>query len=241
MPLLGRHQTFALENCRDLLAKLEREIDRYKTVEGRDDDEPAAIYDLVNDLKDSAFNTAVTAEQMSDWVYNDMTAEQRQKLGFKTLLDLQLHVREKCRALYLCRHAATASKHWEVSKFPDPEVKVEVWHDDNGWTSHFIDAGKATPALLVFEQAFAFWDDFIRRHGIGKVLGLVDSHFSSSEIITHMREGGSLIRRSELVFLALHDDQPVFLVPIAIVDTMVEQGQIAEGERGVYQLIGGAV
>jgi hypothetical protein len=32
MPLPGREQTFALENCRDLLSKLEREIERYRAI-----------------------------------------------------------------------------------------------------------------------------------------------------------------------------------------------------------------
>jgi hypothetical protein len=67
---------------------------------------------LVHQLKDSAFNAAVTAWHLCDWVFNDMTPEQRAKLNFRNLADLQEHVRENCRALYLCRQAATASKHW---------------------------------------------------------------------------------------------------------------------------------
>ena len=139
MPLPSRDQTFAFEDCRELLRKLEREIDRYLEVVGRDEQEPEALLKLVDQLRDSAFNAAVTAWHLCDWVFNDMTPEQRQRLGFTSLSDLQKHVRETCRALYLCRQAATASKHWKVNSHPDPDVEVVVWHDETGWTIHFVD------------------------------------------------------------------------------------------------------
>jgi hypothetical protein len=74
MPLPHRQQTF-YESCRDLLEKLDREIDRYRSIVGRDD------HDVVEELKDIAFNASVTAWQLGDWVFKDMTAEQRQRLG----------------------------------------------------------------------------------------------------------------------------------------------------------------
>jgi hypothetical protein len=153
-------------DCRELLDKLTREIDRYQAVVGRDEQEPEARLKLVHQLKDSAFNAAVTVWHRCDWVFNDMTSEQRQRLGFSSLSDLQKFVRENCRALYLCRQAATASKHWEVTNNPDPDVEVVVWHDEAGWTIHFIDRGQEQPAYVVFELALAFWTDFIRSHGI---------------------------------------------------------------------------
>jgi hypothetical protein len=113
MALPGRDQTFAFTDCRELLEKLDREVDRYGEVAGRDELlDPEALLKLVHQLKDSAFNAAVTAWHLCDWVFNDMTPEQRAKLNFRNLADLQEHVRENCRALYLCRQAATASKHW---------------------------------------------------------------------------------------------------------------------------------
>jgi hypothetical protein len=96
-----------------------------------------------------------------------MTAEQRKKLKFHKLGALKEHAR-KDRALYVCQYAANASKHWEVTDYPDPEVKVEVWHDGTGWTIHFIDEGKYKSADIVFEAAFDFWNRFIRDHSIGK-------------------------------------------------------------------------
>src|SRR5713101_5536257 len=130
MPLPGREQTFAYESCRDLLDKLEREIDRYRT-SVRDDAG-------VEELKDIAFNAAVTAWHLSDWVFNDLTPAQRRKLGFNKPSDLQKYARENCRALYLCRYAATASKHWAVDSHRDPNVQVVVTADPI-WSIYFVD------------------------------------------------------------------------------------------------------
>jgi hypothetical protein len=167
MPLPSRDQAFALESCRDLLEKLDRELDRYRAVAGRDQNEPQALFDLVNQLKDSAFNAAVTAWQLGDWVFNDMTPEHRQALAINSLGDLFSHVKKNCRALYLCRHAATASKHWIVNKNPDDKVRVQVEYEA-GWTVNFIDDGVKTPAELVFALALEFWTNFIYEHGIAK-------------------------------------------------------------------------
>jgi hypothetical protein len=116
MALPGRDKTFAFETSRDMLLKLEREIDRYMT---------ALSVDNVEALQDTAFNICVTAWHLCDWVFNDLTPKQRQSLGIASLGELQKLARE-CRALYLCRQAATASKHWEIISHPDPDVRVIV-------------------------------------------------------------------------------------------------------------------
>jgi len=167
MPLPSREQTFAFADCRELLEKLDREIDRYREVAGRDGLERDALVKLVDQLKDSAFNASVTAWHLCDWVFNDMTPDQRQKLGFKKLSDLQDHVRNNCRALYLCRQAATASKHWTVNQHADPEVQVIVTAD-TGWTIYFVDDGRKTPADQIFDDALGFWTGFIYQHQIAK-------------------------------------------------------------------------
>jgi hypothetical protein len=124
MALPSRDKTFAYENCRDLLEKLDREIDRYCEVAGNDQMlTPEVMLKLVDQLKDGAFNASVTAWHLCDWVFNDLPEEQRQKLGFKKLADLQTHVTKQCRQLHLCRQAATASKHWSVERYADPPFK----------------------------------------------------------------------------------------------------------------------
>ena len=94
MALPGRDQTFAYENCREMLNKLEREIERYCGV-GRSSEmfEGEVLLRHVNQLKDTAFNASVTAWHLADWIFNDLTPAQRQMLNLKSLGELQ------CRAL----------------------------------------------------------------------------------------------------------------------------------------------
>src|SRR5262245_51504026 len=114
MPLPGRPQTFALETCRDMLEKLDREASRFEAADNQ------------SDRADHAFNAAVTAWQVCDWVFRDLTQHQRAHLKLKTLTQLQARSRVDCRELHLCRIIATASKHWEVDKFPDATIGAMV-------------------------------------------------------------------------------------------------------------------
>jgi hypothetical protein len=160
-----------------LLDKLSREIDRYREVAGRDELDPEAHLKLVDQLKDSAFNASVTAWQLCDWVFKDMAPDQRQKLNFEKVIDLQNHARRNCRALHLCRQAATASKHWVVDDYYDPDVQVVVAHDGTtGWIAYFVDRGQEQPADYVFDMAYAFWNSFIRDHGVA--IALDDAAFA---------------------------------------------------------------
>jgi hypothetical protein len=68
----------------EVIEKLDREIDRYGAVAGNNEElEPGAELEVVHQLEDSAFNAAVTAWQIGDWVFNDMPCELRNKLGFR--------------------------------------------------------------------------------------------------------------------------------------------------------------
>jgi hypothetical protein len=170
MALPGRPHTFALENCRDLYNKLDREIDRF-----------TAARNDIDALKDLAFNIAVTAWHLCDWVFADMTTAQRDKLNIQTIQDMWAHARE-CRALYLCRLAATASKHWEITNYPDPRVKIVVTANAIGgepvkmpplqiaadWHLYFVDGDEVEPAENVFSDALCFWTQYIYGNGIAK-------------------------------------------------------------------------
>jgi hypothetical protein len=173
MALPGRAQTFAFENCREVLEKLRREIDRYRH---------AASNGRVDEMKDAAFNASVTAWHLADWVYNDMTAEQRAETKVRSVGGMGNYAREHCRALYLCRHAATASKHWIVTKHPDASVGVVVtanpiqppgeptvelhMTEDEAWYTYFVDGEKPIDAGQVFDEALHFWTGFIYQRGI---------------------------------------------------------------------------
>jgi hypothetical protein len=91
-------------------------IDRLRVARDRDD-LTTMIY--------TAFNAAVTAWHLCDWVFGDMSAEQRDNLKIRHLPDLQEIARRE-RSLHVCRQIATASKHWEISQFSDPAVSVSV-------------------------------------------------------------------------------------------------------------------
>jgi hypothetical protein len=164
MALPSRDQTFAYENCRDLVEKLHREIGRYGEVNGSEIFEMGDdLLRVVDQLKDSAFNASVTAWHLCDWVFNELPVAQRQMLGFKDLRDLQAHVMGQCRPLHLCRQAATASKHWIVEVRADPGVRTVVT-GETGWTIYFVDMGKKIPADQVFIAARDFWYGFINEN-----------------------------------------------------------------------------
>ena len=116
MALPGRDKTFAFENCRDVLAKLEREISRFRM---------ASNHDQIDDMKDIAFNASVTAWHLCDWVFHDLTPTQRESLQVHDLKEMQTQA-HKCRPLYLCEQVANASKHWQVTRRHDPDVAIVV-------------------------------------------------------------------------------------------------------------------
>jgi hypothetical protein len=138
MAFPSRPHTFALENCRNLLDKLEREIDRIKSAASDD-------FDTHND---SAFNAAVTAWHLCDWVFADMTPDQRDRLSIQKIEDMREYARTQCRALHLCRQVATGSKHWRVERYPDPNVKVITTANSIFPTTETIPATQTQPATI---------------------------------------------------------------------------------------------
>jgi hypothetical protein len=119
-----------------------------------------------------AFNVAVTAWHMSDWVFIE-----RRDAGVLSgqVQDFQIDVQARCRALRLCKHVATASKHYRVERKPDPSIKVIVQanetpiaddmsdvDDARHWDIVILDDTGPTDALAVFYAAQAFWDAEIR-------------------------------------------------------------------------------
>ena len=166
MALPSRPQTFAYENCREFLMKLEREIDRYYEVAGSHEDHPKVL-DVVNTLKDAAFNASVTAWHLVDWVFHDMKPEQRKQFGLTHKRDLQEYARKECPQLRLCELACVASKHWVVS---DKNIKDDDVHTlvtgEPGWVVYFVEKDKKIAAEVIFGEAHAFWNQFIRQNDI---------------------------------------------------------------------------
>lgn len=187
----SREKTFGLNNCRDLLRKLEWEIDNYEKTPPQD----------LESLSFHAFNAAVTAWHIVDWVWADMTEEQRQSVArawgitlsqttSKSINQFAGTVRQKNRAINLCREIAIASKHVVNERNPDPAVNTTasattatvvtiggdavVTSDGSEvvttptWALKVIDGGNTRPVLAVFKEALDYWTKFIDERGIAK-------------------------------------------------------------------------
>lgn len=114
---LHAKQTFDLHSCRDMLNKLEREMKRLREAKKR------------TDVADHAFNAAMTAWQLTDWVARDLWIERKRPRSQDTPPDmtrdlpvdgddpkqmakaLKKYVKEKCPELAICQTFANASKH----------------------------------------------------------------------------------------------------------------------------------
>lgn len=172
MAIPSKDQTFALENCYDMLRKLEWEVEGLNR----------ASKDDLDEIAFRAFNCAVTAWQLTDWVWADMN--QAQQGAFGSLTNFQNHCRNQCRAIHLCRQIATASKHAEVRAHRDPSVSTvstampttyisgipnqsSAEEADTSWHIFIDDGGHRIPAQQILSAAADFWIAFIHSNRIG--------------------------------------------------------------------------
>lgn len=177
MALPGKDKTFGLESCRDLLSKLEWEIEGLRSTQTSD----------VSSLIYQAFNGAVTAWHLADWVWGDMTGEQRVAicnewgLVARSIGEFRHGLRKNNWAVALCREIATASKHVQVSQSPDADVQTTVSAVSSlvtatgravrtesgsevtvtGWKLKVFDGSDWHEMLDVLEEARNFWTTFI--------------------------------------------------------------------------------
>jgi hypothetical protein len=152
----GELQTFSFDSAADLHWKLYWEVARMN----------AAPQDII-DLKCFAFNAAVTAWQLTDWTFDDMSAKQKKDRGVVALVDFQNLVRSMCRPLHLCARIATASKHRIVrSQHHDPSVTTAVQRTATGWELLIMDGSTTYQASDVFEEARMFWFRYLTELGL---------------------------------------------------------------------------
>jgi hypothetical protein len=134
-----------------------------------------------------AFNCAVTAWHMTDWVWQSGSSVDRGYLLSKlavpaTSKDFGAFTRalmDQHRVLHICRQIAVGSKHKIIERRPDPDVGAEEHRDIEpalGGTpgipfSHYsirllIRDGKVLrPALEIFEEAEQTWYRLLREWG----------------------------------------------------------------------------
>ena len=106
----------------------------------------------------------MTGWHLCDWVFMDLTPQQRDGLNIHSLAQMQEHALT-CRALHVFRQVATASKHWAISSRPDPSVTAVVAAIPD-WRIWFEDDQGVLPATTAFEQALSFWTAFIYQNTI---------------------------------------------------------------------------
>lgn len=167
-----------LERPSDLLAKLHWEIEQLRLPV---DQEAIASY--------RAFNCAVTAWSICDWVWHAAAPELRERFraespnpnanGSEPLASL---VRERSRELVICQQLANGSKHFILDRHNDPTVSscrlpgvVFDFSDGlkrQGIPTHsvlILDGDRTYLDVFIFYVAYDFWTEFFKRYGIGVV------------------------------------------------------------------------
>lgn len=138
-----------------------------------------------------AFNCAVTAWHILDWVWQSPGANKEdilQQLGMvfadddkKNFRAFQNGIRQRSRSIHICRQLATGSKHMTVTTHPDITVTAEMrWEvkpakfgearfGDPFATHRYhlivIDNQQERSAVDVFEQAFKDWQYLLGEWG----------------------------------------------------------------------------
>ncbi len=162
-------RTFELRSCRDMIKKMERELDRVKS---------AGLERGA--LTDHGINFAWTAWHMAEWVWRDMTAAQRcqvaleaktSPIGFKCE-EFQHHLCRISHDLTYCRIIATAAKH-SACRFGaeidfDPDISLGPSFTAAGapasqrtWILKMDVGDDRVLASDVFDRVMSFWTSFV--------------------------------------------------------------------------------
>ena len=179
---VGQRATYGLANARNLLQKLHWEI---RSLDRANRSNPTELYYI-------AFNAAVTAWHIGDWVWPALTEPQKKKIGEDW--DLAINVkgdflgalRKQNRCLAICREIATASKHFESTQNPDHEIdtvskaRAEPIYTSTGdvitagehrvvapaWTLQVQDGDERADFVNVIREVSDFWHGFLDAYGI---------------------------------------------------------------------------
>jgi len=132
-----------------------------------------------------AFNCAVTAWHLADWVWEASASDQRAEIlrrlrcgaAEASKSTFQKAIMERCRAIHICRQIATGSKHMTVTQHPDPNVRVEMRWDSAPARAGELkagdplaryyyrlvihDSGVERSAVEIFEEALNTWNRWL--------------------------------------------------------------------------------
>jgi hypothetical protein len=181
-------KVFGLAEPVDMLRKLAWEIDQLRGVLSRPVNESIGFRTPAY----HAFNCAVTARHMADWIWESARAADRDFVLSKLEPEVSASkagtpfgrfvqaLMARHRSLHICRQLATGAKHMTVAHHPDPEVTAkEDWYGEPlrvGGTvgSRLVeysprltitDRDETHPAIEVFENALRDWNHFLRALG----------------------------------------------------------------------------
>jgi hypothetical protein len=166
-----------LNSARELLEKLDWEIDQYNQFP--DSKEQVASY--------RAFNCAITAWSICDWVWNAASNELRQQFraaspcpqagGSEPLAAL---LRKESRELAICQQIANGAKHFVRATRNDPHISsdriesVSLFMSKDGQQEHVVsghavfitDGDRIYSDLGLFGRTRDYWEQFFERYGI---------------------------------------------------------------------------
>ena len=161
--------TYELRKPKDLLGKLERELHRL----GK-----GKIW-----ASDHAYNFAVTAWHMTDWVWQHERTKSpgnTRSFGFSSVATFQNFITRDCRDLDICSDLANGSKHFEVERRDRAVIDTDVSLGPSfvlDVSRLDIDALGGPPILKVrladgsskraedvFKGAVSYWFRFFREH-----------------------------------------------------------------------------
>lgn len=179
-------QTFDIASSCDMLAKLERELERVTQTDDRDD------------LVDHTFNFAITAWHMADWLWTELEDKPYPKVRLARaasipparfgLNDFKAFIcgPRGSTAIDHCRIIATSSKHVGVVVIRQSPLSPRVmpmqprefritrgWQLDGTpivhirarWVPEITIGSDTMAAISVFEEALRFWKNFVTRYG----------------------------------------------------------------------------
>jgi hypothetical protein len=167
---------FGLNSPRELLAKLDWEMEQYNQSPAQQE---IASY--------RAFNCAVTAWSLCDWVWNAASDDLKAKFRAASPSSktdspeiLAALLRAESRELAICQQLANGAKHFVRNQNNDPQVSslrlqsVSIFVGDDGQETRSVpthgvfvrDDTKLYADISLFSRARDYWHDFFERYQV---------------------------------------------------------------------------
>jgi len=168
-----------LQSAHDLLRKLRWEMRQMDQIKSEDEVDEVGAY--------QAFNAAVTARHVCDWVWETASPELRERFkadtpepSAKGVRQLAALMSTECRELHICRQLATGAKHFTVERFDDPGISanlitaISVFESEDGSSRAFAtrkavfvnDGRQLYSDVGLFSRALNYWESFFQQYGI---------------------------------------------------------------------------